>query len=50
MMDEQCYNRLMMLCEKWERVPGALGDCSIGYEIAAEELREVIKDETNSNV
>ncbi len=49
MMDEQLYYRLIELCEKWEAVPGAVGDCSIGYEIAAEDIRKLI-DEAYSYV
>ena len=49
MMDEQCYNRLKVLCDRWEGMLGSVGDTSIGYENAARELREIIDDETNVN-
>ena len=50
MMEGQLYYKLRKLCNRWEGMLGSVGDTSIGFEQAARELREVIEDETNSDL
>ncbi len=46
MMDEQLYYKMIELCKRWEKKSWM----KVGYEVAAMELREVLHDETNSDI